>query len=165
MKTIENVKTLFILDIQVTIEQKVKKAIHIPDDILFIKSVGAVISDPYGDLMRSVLFGIYHEGIKQIVFIGSSPSKENDHPYPTFKISEDTLNTLDYLFPHKNLTESPLTLETWLNQSPTKEELLKSADLIKEHPLLPFDIPVHSYWLDPDTKQLQTIDRSLLSQR
>jgi carbonic anhydrase len=125
-------------------------------DVKMIKIAGAVVSHPFGSVMRSVLVAVYQLGAEEIAVVGHhgcgmtglSPGDMLDKARQR-GVSADTLATLDHAgvdLPHF-LTgfESP------------QAGVIASVNMIRNHPLLPRDVVVHGLIMHPDTGRLEVL--------
>ena len=126
-------------------------------DIKIIKNAGAVITHPFGSVMRSLLVAIYQLDIEEILVIGHydcgmqglEPSilieKMEKRNIPT-----ETLNLINY---------SGIDINKWLKGFDNIEASVKeTVSLIKKHPLVPKDVKVYGFIIDPTTGRLDSID-------
>ncbi|HZK79540.1 MAG TPA: carbonic anhydrase [Humisphaera sp.] len=125
-------------------------------DVKMIKIAGAVVSHPFGSVMRSILMAIYLLGAEEIAVVGHhgcgmtglSPDKVLEDAI-TRGVSRDTLATLDC---------AGVDLRHWLTgfESP-QAGVLASVEMIRRHPLLPKDVVVHGLIMHPDTGRLEVL--------
>ena len=125
-------------------------------DVKMIKIAGAVVSHPFGSVMRSVLVAVYQLGAEEIAVIGHhgcgmtglSSDKMLDEARRR-GIPDDTVDTLDH---------AGVDLRHWLTgfESP-QAGVLASVDLIRKHPLLPKDVVVHGLIMHPETGRLDVL--------
>jgi len=126
-------------------------------DAKIIKNAGAVLSHPFGSVMRSILVALYALGAEEVIVIGHHDcgmstidpakmiSKMQDRG-----INEQVLHTLD---------ASGVDLKQWLRGFTSVEENVShSVGLIKNHPLLPPGTEVHGLVIDPGTGKLDQVD-------
>lgn len=125
-------------------------------DAKIIKSAGAVVSHPFGSIMRSILVAVYSLGVEEIAVIGhhdcgmaglscgSILEKATQSGIPPEVI--DTLQA------------AGINLQKWLQgfEHP-RDGVTGSVDLIRKHPLLPRNIPVHGLLIDPGTGALESV--------
>jgi carbonic anhydrase len=125
-------------------------------DAKVIKNAGAIVSHPFGSVMRSLLVAIYELNAAEVAVVGH-------HGCGMTGLSCDRLvqkavargvptQTLDML------RRSGIDLETWLTgfKSP-QDGVLQSVALIRNHPLLPPGVPVHGLIISPETGQLDVL--------
>jgi carbonic anhydrase len=125
-------------------------------DVKMIKIAGAVVSHPFGSVMRSVLVAVYQLGARDIAVVGHhgcgmtglSPKTVLDEAARR-GISQRTLKALE---------DAGTDLQDWLTgfQSP-QAGVMASVDLIRHHPLLPEDVAVHGLIIDPETGRLEVL--------
>lgn len=122
-------------------------------DAKIIKNAGGIVTHPFGSVMRSLIVGVYKLGIKEIYVIPH---------YDCGVCNMDTSNIKD-LMKEKGVSErdiqivenSGVNIENWLHGfDDINESLAKSVSLIKNHPLMPRDIPVHGMIIDPQTGRI-----------
>jgi carbonic anhydrase len=125
-------------------------------DIKLIKTAGAVVSHPFGSVMRSVLVAIYQLGADEIAVVGHHGcGMTGFNPEELLGkacargISPQTLATLDH---------AGVNLRQWLTgfESP-QAGVLASVAMIRNHPLLPRDVIVHGLIMQPDTGHLDVL--------
>lgn len=125
-------------------------------DVKIIKTAGAIVSHPFGSVLRSILVAVYELNASEVCIIGHHDcgmSKVNADSFlekvVERGISEDTLGTLKY---------SGFNLKGWLKGFDSVEESVKhSVEMVKNHPLLPSGIPVHGLVIDPETGRLDLV--------
>ncbi|PFN96413.1 carbonic anhydrase [Bacillus sp. AFS076308] len=125
-------------------------------DAKIIKDAGALVTHPFGSVMRSILVALYQLKAQEVLVIahydcGMSGMKAEPviESMKERGISEETLKTLTY---------SGIDIEQWLRGFENVTESVEhSVDMIKNHPLMPKDIPVHGLVIDPKTGKLDLI--------
>ncbi|RCX23489.1 carbonic anhydrase [Fontibacillus phaseoli] len=125
-------------------------------DAKIIKNAGAVISQPFGSVMRSLLVAIYELQAEEVFIIGHTgcgmASLNAEHMIGTIKesgISDDVLNTLE---------NSGIKLKKWLRGfNNEKEGVIHTVEIVKNHPLLPPQVPVHGMLIDSTTGELELV--------
>lgn len=125
-------------------------------DAKIIKNAGAIITSPYGNIMRSIIVAVYELDAREVCVVGHhncgmtgldsnaiiDQMKENG-------ISEDVITTLQ---------TTGVNLSRWLKGfDSVREGVETSVNTIKRHPLLPKNIPVHGLIIDPETGLLEHI--------
>lgn len=119
-------------------------------DMLILNSFGAVITHPYGCLIRNIILAIYNEMVEEIFIIGEMESKEIkvnlSDKIKEHAASEEIIKTINYI----DVVENDVI--SWLTGPQNIEDVIKkNKDLIKGHPLIPKTIPVHAYIANPET--------------
>jgi len=125
-------------------------------DIKIIKNAGAIVSHPFGSAMKSILVAIYELQAEEVLVIGHydcGMSKVNsvemiDH-MKSRGVQNEVLSTLE---------NSGISLNRWLSGFESiADSVTNSVNVIKNHPLLPSDIPVHGLIIDPETGKLDIV--------
>ena len=125
-------------------------------DFKHVKSAGAIVSHPFGSVMRSILVAIYELNADEVLVIGHydcgmstiNPEKFLDKVVSR-GVQQDTINVL------KN---SGIHLDKWLHGFDDVTESVKSSvDMIRNHPLITKEIPVHGLIIDPVTGKLDLV--------
>lgn len=133
------------------------KALNVGNgDVKLVKDAGALVSHPFGSIMRSLLIAVYQLQADEILVIGHydcgmSGMKAEDMIASMKErgIKEETLETLIY---------SGIDVNKWLHGFDDVSESVKhSVDMIRKHPLIAKDIPVHGLVIDPATGKLDLI--------
>ncbi|MCU9614504.1 carbonic anhydrase [Caldibacillus lycopersici] len=125
-------------------------------DAKILRNAGAMITSPFGSIMRSILVAIYSLKAEEVFVIGhhdcGMSAMNNEEMTAEMKkhgISEETLQTL---------TTAGIPLDQWFTGFTNVEDSVKqSVDIIKNHPLLAKDIPVHGLVIDPATGKLDVV--------
>ncbi len=125
-------------------------------DSKIIKTAGAVVSHPFGSVMRSIMVAIYELGAQEICVVGhhdcGMTSIDPNHTLQKMRdrgISENTIDTLGY---------AGIDLRHWLKGiSSLEESVLESARVIRQHPLIPADVRVHGLVIHPVTGRLEVL--------
>lgn len=125
-------------------------------DAKFVKTAGAVISHPFGSIMRSILVAVYQLGVREICVVGhhdcgmTGLKKEPVLEKAVERgIPRDRLQTLE---------AAGIDLARWLTGFERVEDAVAhSVKIIREHPLIPRDVPVHGLVVDPETGRLDLL--------
>lgn len=130
-------KMLIITCMDTRLVELLPKAMNFKNgDVKIIKNAGAVISQPFGSVMRSVMVALYELDAEEVIVVGhyecGMASLNADHMINSIKergVSEEVLSTLE---------NSGIKLTKWLRGFDNVEEgVIQTVDLIKRHPLLP----------------------------
>ncbi len=133
------------------------KALNLSNgDVKIVKSAGALVTHPFGSIMRSLLVAVYQLQAKEVIIVGHHDcGMSGMKPEPMIEemrrrgIEEKTLETLNY---------SGIDVNEWLHGFDRVEDSVKhSVRLIKNHPLMPGDVPVHGLVIDPETGKLDLV--------
>lgn len=125
-------------------------------DAKLIKDAGGLLSHPFGSVMRSILIAVYQLKAQEVLVIahydcGMSGLKAEPviESMKERGITDETLDTLTY---------SGININQWLHGFDNVTESVEhSVDIIKNHPLMPKDVPVHGLVIDPKTGKLDLI--------
>lgn len=133
------------------------KALNLSNgDVKLIKNAGALVSHPFGSIMRSILVAVYQLQADEVLVIGHhdcgmSGMKSDDMIYKMKERGVD-LKTLD------TLTYSGIDIHKWLHGfDHVNESVAHSVDMIRNHPLLPPNVPVHGLVINPETGKLDVV--------
>jgi carbonic anhydrase len=125
-------------------------------DVKLVKNAGALVSHPFGSVMRSILLAIYELHAEEIVVVGHTGcgmmglSCERVIDKARARgVSQDVLATLRH---------AGINLEHWLTGFNTVEDGVRSSvEIIRNHPLLPRDVAVHGMLMDSASGALKQI--------
>lgn len=139
------------------LEELLPKAMNMRNgDIKHVKSAGAVVSHPFGSIMRSIMVAIYELNAAEVMVIGHYDcgmsvidSKSVMKKMAETGVGTDTISVLE---------NAGIDLNKWLQGFECVDDSVKeSVQTIKNHPLLPRDIPVHGLLIDPATGRLDVV--------
>lgn len=125
-------------------------------DVKLVKNAGALVSHPFGSVMRSILIAVYQLKAEEVMVVahhdcGMSGLKAEPVIESMLNrgIKEETFETLAY---------SGIDIEGWLHGFDDVSDSVKhSVSIIKHHPLMPNGIPVHGLIIDPKTGKLDLV--------
>jgi carbonic anhydrase len=125
-------------------------------DAKIIKNAGAVVSHPFGSVMRSLLVAVYELNAAEVAVVGhygcGMTKLSSDRILQkaiTRGIPPATLQTLE---------RAGIDLKNWLKGFDSPEDgVRQSVDMIRRHPLLPADVPVHGLMICPETGRLDLL--------
>jgi carbonic anhydrase len=125
-------------------------------DVKIVKTAGAIISHPFGSMMRSIIVAVYELNASEVLVIGHhdcgmtglSCSRILDKARDR-GVTEQTIQTLQ---------NSGIDLKRWLvGFDHVTDGVIKSVEVIRNHPLLPRDIIVHGLLIHPETGKLEVV--------
>ncbi|AYC30255.1 beta-class carbonic anhydrase [Paenisporosarcina cavernae] len=134
------------------------KAMNVKNgDIKMVKSAGAVINHPFGGIMRSLLVAVYELKAEEIYVVGHYDCGMSSIKPEAIKekiidrgISKDTFDTL---------ANSGIDVDEWLQGFDNVADSVRhSIHMIRKHPLMVKDIPVHGLVIDPATGKLDLVE-------
>jgi carbonic anhydrase len=125
-------------------------------DAKTIKNAGAIVSHPFGSVMRSILVAVYELGACEVAVVGHhdcgmtglSCARILDKAVAR-GVPADTIATL---------SRSGVDLQRWLTGFDHVEDgVRQSVQVVKNHPLLPPEVPVHGLIIHPETGNLDLL--------
>lgn len=132
-------------------------------DAKLIKNAGAVVSHPWGSVMRSLLVAVFELKVREIMVIAHHDcgmkglnaagflEKVHDNNIP-----DDRIETLRH---------AGINLDGWLTGFDNVEDSVRhTVRLIRNHPLMPADIAVHGLVIHPTTGKLNMVVNGTLAQ-
>lgn len=127
-------------------------------DVKIIKNAGAIIRKPFDTVMKSILVAIYKLKAEEVVIIGHHDCGMSNVDIEALKkemenrgIPESTLDILEHCGIHLD--------EEFHGFNTVEESVLKSVQIVREHPLLPEGIKVHGLVIDPETGKVDVVTR------
>lgn len=152
-----NRKIVIVTCMDTRLVELLPKALHLKNgDAKIIKNAGAIITQPFGNIMRSILVALYELKADEVFIIahhecgmtGIDPDTVVGHMLER-GVSEHTIETL---------RNSGLDLNRWLTGFDNlRESVEKSVSIVRNHPLLPKNTPVHGMAIHPETGALDLI--------
>ncbi|WP_412888610.1 beta-class carbonic anhydrase [Bacillus sp. 1P06AnD] len=133
------------------------KAMNIRNgDVKIIKTAGAIVSHPFGSVMRSILVAIYELNADEVFVIGhhdcGMSSVDVDKVVEKMRdrhIEPGTISIIE---------RSGIHIKEWLRGfTDVRESVSNSVDVIRNHPLIPADVAIHGLVIAPDTGKLDII--------
>ncbi|UJF36030.1 beta-class carbonic anhydrase [Paenibacillus hexagrammi] len=126
-------------------------------DAKIIKNAGAILSHPFGSIMRSIIVAVYALKADEVVVVGhydcGMTGLNSDQVLNLAKergISTDVIDTLQH---------SGIDLAGWLTGfDHVQDGVVKSVNIIRNHPLLPKNLPVHGMIINPETGKLDLVE-------
>jgi len=133
------------------------KALNIRNgDAKIIKNAGAIITAPFGNIMRSVIVALYELKGDEVMIIGHhdcgmtgiDPKVVVGHMMKR-GIRQDTVRMLH---------NSGVDFNRWLTGfENVRSSVEKSVEIVRNHPLLPPGTPIHGLIIDPVTGALELV--------
>jgi len=126
-------------------------------DVQIIKVAGAIVRHPFGDAMRSLLVAVYELGVEDIVIIGHHDCgvKGLEAPKIINKMKERKIDQekIDFVIRYCHLD-----INRYLKGfDDVGHSVLETVNMIRNHPLIPSDIHVHGFIIDPVTGKLDNV--------
>lgn len=125
-------------------------------DVKMIKNAGGLVTDPYGDSMRSLLVAIYELGVEHVMIVAHTncgvEGMDGRHFIEVMKGRGIPAETIEALKAEGH------DLEAWLSGfSDTHDAVRRSVELVRSHPLLPNGITVDGFVIDTLTGSLRPV--------
>lgn len=125
-------------------------------DVKIIKNAGAVISHPFGSVIRSLLVAIIELGVEEVMVISHSDcgachmnSDEIIARMEERGIKSETIDMIRYC---------GVDFDAWLGGFEDPAESVRgTVASIKSHPLIPKDVKVHGFIIDSLTGELTNV--------
>ena len=122
-------------------------------DFKMIKNAGALVTHQWGSVMRSLLVAVYELGAEEICVIAhhdcgmrAIDPAQVLHKAQARGVSPDTIATL---------RGAGIDLDAWLKGFDNVEDSVRhTVQTIRNHPLMPHDVPVHGLVIHPTTGHL-----------
>ncbi len=127
-------------------------------DIKLIKNAGAIVTHPYGSVIHSLIIAIYELGVEEIWVIGHDDCGMQN---------VDTDDIIEKMKQH-GITDVDLArsdgatggIREWLRGFHDVEEAVtETADIIRNHPLIPDDVSVSAMIMDPVTGKVRMAEK------
>jgi carbonic anhydrase len=125
-------------------------------DANVIKNAGAIVSHPFGSVMRSLLVAVYELRATEVAVVGHYGCGMTGlscgrvlEKAVSRGVSPELLQTLE---------NCGIDLQHWLTGFNSPEDgVRQSVNVIRNHPLLPKEVPVHGLMISPDTGRLDLL--------
>ena len=125
-------------------------------DVKILKTAGAIVSHPFGSVMRSILIAIYELKADEVFVIphhdcgmASVNADVTVEKMVDRGVQRETIDTIG---------ASGIDIKSWLRGFDDVYESLKnSVEVIKSHPLMPKSVPVHGLIISPDKGKLELV--------
>lgn len=125
-------------------------------DAQIIKNAGAVIMHPFGNVVKSILLSIYEFDVEDIIIFGHHDCGANntDSQHIIGKMLERGIDEKIISILNSFRTD----IENWLEGfESVQQQVEESVNFIKTHPLIPDDIRVHGFIMDPNTGAVEVV--------
>jgi carbonic anhydrase len=152
-----NKKMVILTCMDTRLVELLPKALNVRNgDVKIIKNAGALVTHPFGSIMRSILVAVYQLQAKEVFVIGhrdcGMSGMKADTVVSSMKergITDDALDTMTY---------SGIAAEDWLKGFENVEDsVAHSVHMVKKHPLMAKDVPVHGLVIHPGTGKLDLV--------
>ena len=125
-------------------------------DAKIIKNAGAIVSHPFGSVMRSILVAVYNLKVDTILVIGHHncgmtglKAKTILKQAPKQGVRKKNIEAISRL---------GINLEEWLSGfRHVRNAVKQSVEIVKTHPLLPPKVKVQGFIMHPKTGKLEKV--------
>lgn len=152
-----NKKLVIVTCMDTRLVELLPKAMNLKNgDAKVLKTAGALISHPYGSVMRSILVAVTLLKAEEVYVVGHLDcGMIGLHSTPVLEALESRGVSKDKV---ESLKQSGVDIDRWLTGCRKVEEgVMESVELIKNHPLFPDDALVHGLTIHPTTGELQVV--------
>jgi carbonic anhydrase len=126
-------------------------------DAKIIKNAGAIVTHPFGSIMRSIIVAVYELDAEEIFVVGHYECGMTGLNAP--KVLEKAQHRGVTAEMIATLRNAGIDLDRFLTGFDyVHDGVVNSVKLIRNHPLLPKNLAVHGLIMHPDTGRLDIID-------
>ncbi|MDK4679517.1 beta-class carbonic anhydrase [Kingella negevensis] len=127
-------------------------------DAKMVKCAGALITHPFGAVMRSLLVSVFDLQVEEIIVVGHYDCGMRGFDADSFLQKAHAAG-----IPQERidmLTSAGINLREWLKGFDDVEDSIRhTVKSIRQHPLMPAHIPVHGLVIEPKTGKLTLIEQ------
>jgi carbonic anhydrase len=152
-----NKRIVIITCMDTRLTELLPKAMNLKNgDAKIIKSAGAVVTHPFGGIMRSILIAIYELQADEVYIVGHHDCGMSSIDTESI-IGKMVDRGIDKsLF--KTLKYSGVDMRQWLHGfNDVTKSVKASVDAVRNHPLMDQNVPIHGLVVHPDTGKLDVI--------
>ena len=125
-------------------------------DAKIIKNAGAVVTHPFGSIMRSLIIAVYQLQADEVFIVGHHDCGMSS--IHTESIIDEMVDRGIDKSLFKTLHYSGIDMKEWLRGFEDVTESVKmSVQLVQNHPLMDAKVPIHGLVIDPSTGALDTV--------
>ena len=122
-------------------------------DAKMIKNAGALVTHPWGSVMRSLLVAVFELRCKEIMVVAhydcGMRGLSSKHVLEKAEASGISATSIE------TLRNAAIDLDGWLTGfDDVGQSVRHSVDMIRNHPLMPKSVPVHGLVIHPTTGKL-----------
>lgn len=127
------------------------------EELLIFNSLGEVISQPYGCLVRDIILAINFENVVEIYVIGDENKSSISEEELIIRleksgVTKQAIEMLDYI---NFVGDSTIN---WLKgPQVTRDKIKRNVELIKKHPLIPKSLPVKGFIVNTEKNEIDLI--------
>ena len=125
-------------------------------DAKMIKNAGALVTHPWGSVMRSLLVAVFELRCKEIMVVAhydcGMRGLSSKHVLEKAEASGISATSIE------TLRNAGIDLDGWLTGfDDVGQSVRHSVDMIRNHPLMPKSVPVHGLVIHPTTGKLDLV--------
>ena len=125
-------------------------------DAKMIKNAGALVTHPWGSVMRSLLVAVFELRCKEIMVVAhydcGMRGLSSKHVLEKAEASGISATSIE------TLRNAAIDLDGWLTGfDDVGQSVRHSVDMIRNHPLMPKSVPVHGLVIHPTTGKLDLV--------
>ena len=125
-------------------------------DVKMIKNAGAIVSHPFGSVMRSILVAIYELGAAEVAVVGHYNCGMTGLSCARVLEKAKSRGVGEEVF--ATLQNAGIDLQRWLvGFDHVEDGVRQSVRMVRNHPLLPPGVPVHGMIIHPETGKLDVL--------
>ena len=126
-------------------------------DVKVLKTAGAIVTHPFGGIMRSILVAVYQLGAQEVAVVGHHGCGMTNLSCEAILAAAREHGVEESVI--ARLRKEGIDLERWLQGFATPAEgVRQSVQTIRSHPLLPKDLLVHGLLISPETGELEVVE-------
>jgi carbonic anhydrase len=124
-------------------------------DAKIVKTAGAMVTHPFDSAMRSILVAVYLLQAEEVMVVGhhdcgmaQADAGQVIQKMMQRGISEEAIQA----------AENDVDLHAWLQGfGDVEASVARTVEIIKNHPLMPSEVPVHGLVIHPETGKLDVV--------
>ena len=125
-------------------------------DAKMIKNAGALVTNPWGSVMRSLLVAVFELRCKEIMVVAhydcGMRGLSSAHVLEKAEAAGISATSIE------TLRNAAIDLDGWLTGfDDVGQSVRHSVDMIRNHPLMPKSVPVHGLVIHPTTGKLDLV--------
>ncbi len=125
-------------------------------DMKNVKNAGAIVSHPFGSIMRSILVAVFELNADEVLVVGHHDCGMGKINYESLRAKMEDRGVLKETI--DDLKYAGIDIKSFLKGFNSVEESVReSVAMITKHPLMPEGVPVHGLVVDPNTGKLDVI--------
>ena len=150
-------KTIILTCMDTRLTELLLKAMDLKNgDVNLITNAGGIITEDFGDVIRSILIAVYSFDLEEIIVVGHNDCGIKGLVFEDIK-SKMLLRGIDNEIIQKIESEGIDLNKLFLGFDSEEEEVVKTVDKLKKHSLIPKNINIHGLMLDPNDGKLKKI--------